>query len=116
MNRIFSVVAAAVTIAVAVAWSMGLAEWDKKEIVGLTPDKVRWFAPPYYNDGRQRAQLFGDSSHDGAWVDRVKNTKRFPCPRAHSSPGRTSYRHRRCLVSGRGSDIRPCEANGLPSG
>ena len=72
MNRIFSVVAAAVTIAVAVAWSMGLAEWDKKEIVGLTPDKVRWFAPPYYNDGRQRAQLFGDSSHDGAWVDRVK--------------------------------------------
>src|SRR4029079_6339941 len=26
----------------------------------------------YYNDGRQRAQLFGDSSKAGAWVDRVK--------------------------------------------
>jgi quercetin dioxygenase-like cupin family protein len=33
---------------------------------------VRWFTPPYYKDGRQRAQLFGDSSQDGTWVDRVK--------------------------------------------
>jgi quercetin dioxygenase-like cupin family protein len=72
MNRILSVVAAVVTIAVAVAWSTSLAEWNKKEIVGLTPDEVRWVTPPYYHDGRQRAQLFGDSSKDGAWIDRVK--------------------------------------------
>jgi anti-sigma factor ChrR (cupin superfamily) len=72
MNRILSVVATAVAIAVAVALSTGLAEWSKKEIVGLTQDEVRWFTPPYYKDGRQRAQLFGDSSLDGAWIDRVK--------------------------------------------
>ena len=33
---------------------------------------MRWFTPSYYKDGRQRAQLFGDSSQDGPWVDRVK--------------------------------------------
>src|SRR4029077_3051586 len=26
----------------------------------------------YYTDGRERAQLLGDSSQGGAWVDRVK--------------------------------------------
>jgi len=44
---------------------------NKKEIVGITPEQVRWFTPPYYKDGRQRAQLFGDSSQNGVWVDRV---------------------------------------------
>ena len=44
----------------------------QKEVVGLTPEQVRWFTPPYYTDGRQRAQLLGDSSKGGAWVDRVK--------------------------------------------
>ena len=44
----------------------------QKEVVGLSPEQVRWFTPPYYNDGRQRAQMFGDSSKRGAWVDRVK--------------------------------------------
>jgi anti-sigma factor ChrR (cupin superfamily) len=72
MNRILSVVATANTIAVAVALSTGLAEWSKKEIVGLTPDDVGSFTPHYYRDGRQRAQLFGDSSQDCAWIDRVK--------------------------------------------
>jgi quercetin dioxygenase-like cupin family protein len=33
---------------------------------------VRWFTPSYYTDGRERAQLLGDSSQGGAWVDRVK--------------------------------------------
>lgn len=41
-------------------------------IVGVTPDQVRWFTPSYYTDGRQRAQLLGDSSREGAWVDRVR--------------------------------------------
>ena len=72
MKRIFSAVAAIVTIVAAVAWATSLAEPSKKEIVGLTPDKVRWFTPPYYNDGRQRARLFGDSSQGGTWIDRVK--------------------------------------------
>ena len=72
MNRILYTVAALVTIAGAVAWSTSLAEGTKKEIVGLTPNDVRWFTPPYYKDGRQRAHLFGDSSQDGLWIDRVK--------------------------------------------
>ena len=67
--------AAAVTIVAAVAWSTSLAEPSKKEIVGVTADQVRWFTPPYYNDGRQRAQLFGDSGKGGIWIDRV----RIPC-------------------------------------
>src|SRR5689334_23723394 len=44
----------------------------KRDIVGLAPEQVRWFTPPYYTDGRQRAQMFGDSSQGGTWVDRVK--------------------------------------------
>ena len=72
MKRVLSAAAAAVTIVAAVAWATSLAERSKKEIVGLTPDQVRWFTPPYYNDGRQRAQLFGDSGEGGTWIDRVK--------------------------------------------
>jgi uncharacterized RmlC-like cupin family protein len=46
---------------------------NKKEISAFTPAQVRWFTPPYYTDGRERAQLFGDSSRGGGWwVDRVK--------------------------------------------
>jgi len=41
-------------------------------IVGVVPAHVRWFTPPYYTDGRQRAQLYGDSSQGGPWIDRVK--------------------------------------------
>ena len=72
MKRILSAAFAAVTIIAAVAWATSLAESNKKEIVGLTADQVRWFTPPYYTDGRQRAQLFGDSSAGGAWIDRAK--------------------------------------------
>ena len=72
MKRVLSAAAAVVTIVTAVAWATTLAERSKKEIVGLTADEVRWFTPPYYNDGRQRAHLFGDSSRGGTWIDRVK--------------------------------------------
>jgi quercetin dioxygenase-like cupin family protein len=72
MKRVLSAVAALVTIVAAVAWATSLAEPSKQEIVGLTPEEIRWFTPPYYNDGRQRAQLFGDSSQSGTWIDRVK--------------------------------------------
>jgi len=44
----------------------------KRDVAGTTPDHVRWFTPSYYQDGRQRAQLYGDSSRGGVRVDRVK--------------------------------------------
>ena len=72
MKRVLYAAAAVVTIVTALAWRTSLAERGKKEIVGLTPDQVRWFTPPYYNDGRQRAHLFGDSNEGGTWIDRVK--------------------------------------------
>ena len=72
MKRVLSAAATVVAIVTAVAWATNLAERSKNEIVGLTANEVRWFTPPYYNDGRQRAQLFGDSTRDGAWVDRAK--------------------------------------------
>jgi len=72
MTRVLSAATPAVTIVAVVALAAGLAEPSKKEIVGLTADEVRWFTPPYYNDGRQRAQLFGDSKQGGTWIDRVK--------------------------------------------
>ena len=72
MKRVLSAAATVVIIVTAIAWATSSAESSKKEIVGLTADEVRWFTPPYYNDGRQRAHLFGDSSQGGAWIDRVK--------------------------------------------
>ena len=52
--------------------AMTQTERNRKAVAGLTPEQVRWFTPPYYKDGRQRAQLLGDSSQGGTWVDRVK--------------------------------------------
>src|SRR5258708_40305725 len=54
------------------AITLTLADTNKKEIITFTPLQVRWFTPPYYTDGRERAQLLGDSSHGGTWGDRVK--------------------------------------------
>ena len=65
MKMMLFVVAIVVTV-------LGAAAQSKKEITGITAEQVRWFTPSYYKDGRQRAQLFGDSSQGGAWVDRVK--------------------------------------------
>ena len=48
------------------------ADTSKKEIIAFTPQQVHWFTPSYYTDGRERAQLLGDSSQGGAWVDRAK--------------------------------------------
>jgi quercetin dioxygenase-like cupin family protein len=72
MKRLLLVTAAAVIVVAAVMWATAWAGQNKKEVVGITAERVRWFTPPYYKDGRQRAQLFGDSSQGGAWVDRVK--------------------------------------------
>jgi quercetin dioxygenase-like cupin family protein len=60
-------------LAVLVFASMTLMLGDaNKEIIAFTPAQVRWFTPPYYTDGRERAQLLGDSSQGGLWVDRAK--------------------------------------------
>lgn len=72
MKKVLSTIATVVAIVTAVSWATSLAESNKKDIVGLTADQVRWFTPPYYNDGRLRAHLFGDSGQGGTWVDRVK--------------------------------------------
>ena len=72
IKRAISAAASLATIVTAVAWAASLPERSKKEIVGLTANEVRWFTPPYYHDGRQRAHLFGDSSQGGTWIDRVK--------------------------------------------
>ena len=54
------------------AITLTLADTNKKEIIAITPSQVRWFTPPYYTDGRERAHLLGDSNQDGAWIDRAK--------------------------------------------
>ena len=72
MRKMLLVVAGGVMILATMTLSMTRADKTKKEIVGLTPEQVRWFTPSYYKDGRQRAQLIGDSSRGGAWIDRVK--------------------------------------------
>jgi quercetin dioxygenase-like cupin family protein len=72
MKRILSTAAASAAVVAAVGLATSLAERNKKEIVGFTAEEIRWFTPPYYRDGRQRAQLFGDSNEGGTWIDRVK--------------------------------------------
>ena len=72
MKSVLSAAVTVVTIVAGVAWPTSSAERSKRVIVGLTADEIHWFTPPYYNDGRQRAHLFGDSSQGGTWIDRVK--------------------------------------------
>src|ERR1043165_3676555 len=61
-----------IVAALAVTSAMVWPKQNEKEITALRPEQVKWFTPPYYTDGRQRAQLFGDSSQGGLWIDRVK--------------------------------------------
>jgi len=72
MRRILLATAAALMLLAAATSAMTWGGQHEKEIVGLTPKEVRWFTPPYYKDGRQRAQMYGDSSQGGEWIDRVK--------------------------------------------
>jgi quercetin dioxygenase-like cupin family protein len=69
-------------------WQISIfaADDTPQKIVAFTPEQVQWFTPPYYTDGRQRAQLIGDSSKPGPFVDRA----RIPSGgrvRAHTHPG-----------------------------
>ena len=72
MKKMLLAIVAIVIALSAITLAMTWAGKAQKEVVGLTPEQVRWFTPPYYKDGRQRAQLFGDSGKGGAWVDRAK--------------------------------------------
>ncbi|MFN7944292.1 MAG: cupin domain-containing protein [Blastocatellia bacterium] len=72
MKKVLLAAVAVVAALAAVTLERTWAGQNKKLVMGITPEQVRWFTPPYYKDGRQRAQLLGDSSQDGAWVDRVK--------------------------------------------
>lgn len=83
MKRLFLVAAAAVIVGVILV--KALAGQNKKEIVAITPDQVRWFTPSYYKDGRQRAHLLGDSSRGGTWVDRARIPAGGHIP-AHTHP------------------------------
>jgi len=85
MRRILLAAAAALLLLALVTSAMTWAGQNKREIVGLTPEQVRWFTPTYYKDGRQRAQMYGDSSQERAWVDRVKIPAAAQV-RAHTHP------------------------------
>jgi hypothetical protein len=68
--------AARVTVAVvftlALRASLGTPAEPRKPVTALAPQDIRWFTPPYYTDGRERANLRGDSSKGGDWIDRVR--------------------------------------------
>ena len=68
--------AARLTVAVVVGLALpstpGAPAEPTRHVTALVPQDIRWFTPTYYTDGRQRAQLFGDSSAGGAWIDRAK--------------------------------------------
>jgi hypothetical protein len=72
MKRVPLFVAALALILATVTRASAQAEQSKHPVIAVTPEGVRWFTPPYYTDGRQRAQLFSDSGGEGVWVDRVK--------------------------------------------
>ena len=64
--------AVSVALALAPGATTGAPAESKKQVTALAPQDIRWFTPAYYTDGRQRAQLHGDSSKGGDWIDRVR--------------------------------------------
>src|SRR5512147_1696061 len=72
MKRLLLVAAATLIAGAAVMSPAQVAGQDRRELTAVTPEGVPWFTPSYYQDGRQRAHLFGDSDQGGAWIDRVK--------------------------------------------
>jgi anti-sigma factor ChrR (cupin superfamily) len=65
-------IAVTLFVLVAITSAPVRAKQGQKDILGVMPGQVRWFTPTYYTDGRQRAQLYGDSSKTGPWIDRVR--------------------------------------------
>jgi quercetin dioxygenase-like cupin family protein len=62
----------AAMLALALRTPAGTSAEASRPVTAWAPPDIRWFTPSYYTDGRQRAQLLGDSGKAGAWVDRVK--------------------------------------------
>jgi hypothetical protein len=52
--------------------TLGAPAPPSEQVTAWAPQDIRWFTPSYYTDGRQRAQLYGDSSKGGDWIDRVR--------------------------------------------
>lgn len=72
-TKIFLAAVTVVIILIAITLAIAARRHNaQKAIVALTPSEIRWSTPSYYTDGRQRAQLLGDSNSGGVWVDRVK--------------------------------------------
>jgi hypothetical protein len=61
-----------VALALALRATSGAPADSQKQVTALAPQDIRWFTPAYYTDGRQRANLRGDSSKGGDWIDRVR--------------------------------------------
>ena len=103
-------------IAAAVGSIMAWSNQDKKQIVAVRPDEVKWFTPPYYHDGRQRAQLLGDSTQGGTWIDRVK-IPTGGSVRAHTHPQDelVTVIEGTCYV-GRGERFDAAKLKGYPAG
>jgi hypothetical protein len=59
-------------LALALLPTAGAPAQPTTQVAALLPQDVRWFTPPYYTDGRLRANLRGDSAKGGDWIDRVK--------------------------------------------
>ena len=55
MKKVFLTAVAIAVVLAAVTLARTQGGQNKKEIVGLIPEQVRWFTPPYYKDGRLRA-------------------------------------------------------------
>jgi len=116
MKRAFFAAAAVMIILSAVMLARTLSRQNRKEIVGLTPEQVRWFTPSYYKDGRQRAQLLGDSTQGGAWVDWVK------IPKGGRVPAHTHTHDEVVTVIegtwylGEGERFDPAKLKGYPAG
>ena len=62
----------ATAFALALRTSASTSDGATSKVMAWAPQDIRWFTPSYYTDGRQRAQLRGDSSKGGPWIDRVK--------------------------------------------
>ncbi len=81
----------------------------------VNPGRSTVVYAPYYNDGRQRAQLFGDSSEGGTWIDRVKIPGGARVL-AHTHPQDELVTVIEGIWYLGEGEIRPSEAKGLPGG
>jgi quercetin dioxygenase-like cupin family protein len=96
--------------------TLTLAGTNHKGIVAFTPSQVPWFTPSYYTDGRERAQLLGDSSRGGVWVDRLKMPagKRV-LPHTHPQDELVTVIEGSWYL-GEGTKFNPANLKGFPAG